>query len=39
MVLLKKEALPTEYKYVFEQVMLKHVHHLKKDLREKGWWE
>jgi hypothetical protein len=37
MVLLKKEALPTEYQYEFEQEMLKHVHDLKKDLREKGW--
>ena len=25
--------------YEFEQEMLKHVHDLKKDLREKGWWE
>ena len=23
----------------FEQEMLKHVHEIKKDLREKGWWE
>ena len=35
----KKEGLPTEYQYEFEQEMLKHVHDLKKDLREKGWWE
>ena len=33
------EGLPTEYQYEFEQEMLKHVHDLKKDLREKGWWE
>ena len=25
--------------YEFEQLMLIHVHDLKKDLREKGWWE
>ena len=35
----KKEGLPTEYQYEFEQEMLKHVHDLKKDLRDKGWWE
>ena len=35
----KKEGLPTQYQYEFEQEMLKHVHDLKKDLREKGWWE
>ena len=35
----EKECLPTEYQYEFEQEMLKHVHDLKKDLREKGWWE
>ena len=34
-----KKVLPTEYQYEFEQEMLKHVHDLKKDLREKGWWE
>ena len=34
-----KEDLPTEYQYEFEQEMLKHVHDLKNDLREKGWWE
>ena len=32
----EKEGLPTEYQYEFEQEMLKHVHDLKKDLREKG---
>ena len=31
----EKEGLPTEYQYEFEQEMLKHVHDLKKDLREK----
>ena len=35
----EKEGLPTEYQYEFEQEMLKHVHDLKKDLREKGWRE
>ena len=35
----EKEGLPTEYQYEFEQEMLKHVHDLKNDLREKGWWE
>ena len=39
MVLLKKEALPTEYQYEFEQEMLKQVHDLKKDLRDKGWFQ
>ena len=34
----KKEGLSNEYQYEFEQEMLKHVHDLKKDLREKGWW-
>ena len=33
----EKEGLPTENQYEFEQEMLKHVHDLKKDLREKGW--
>ena len=33
----EKEGLPTEYQYEFEQEMLKHVHDLKIDLREKGW--
>ena len=35
----EKEGLPTEYQYEFEQEMLKHIHDLKKDLREKGWRE
>ena len=35
----ENEDLPTEYQYEFEQEMLKHVHDLKKDLREKGCWE
>ena len=35
----EKEGLPSEYQYEFEQEMLKHVHDLKNDLREKGWWE
>ena len=35
----EKEGLPTEYQHEFEQEMLKHVHDLKNDLREKGWRE
>ena len=35
----EKERLPEEFQYEFEQEMLKHVHDLKKDLREKGCWE
>ena len=35
----EKVRLPDEFQYEFEQEMLKHVHDLKKDLREKGWWE
>ena len=35
----ERECLPTEYQYEFEQEMLKHIHDLKNDLREKGWWE
>ena len=31
----EKEGLPTEYQYEYEQEMLKHVHDLKEDLREK----
>ena len=34
-----KERLPEEFQYEFEQEMLKHVHDLKNDLREMGWWE
>ena len=33
----EKEGLPTEYQYEFEQEMLKHIHELKNELREKGW--
>jgi len=33
----EKEGLPTEYQYEFVKEMLKHVHDLKNDLREKGW--
>ena len=32
----EKERLPTEYQYEFEQEMLKHVHDLKNEIREKG---
>ena len=35
----KKEGLSNEYQYEFEQEMLKHVHDLKNNLREKRWWE
>ena len=35
----EREGLPTKYQYEFEQEMLKHIHKLKKDMREKGWWE
>ena len=35
----EKEGLPTKYQYEFEQEMLKHVHDLKNEIREKGWWE
>ena len=31
----EKEGLPTEFQYEFEQEMLKHIHDLKKDLRER----
>ena len=32
----EKEGLPIEYQYEFEQEMLKQVHLLKNELREKG---
>ena len=35
----EKEGLPTEYQYEFAQEILKHVHEIKKDLREKRWVE
>ena len=35
----EKEGLPTEYQYEFEQEMLKHIHDLRIELREKGWRE
>ena len=35
----EKEGLPTEYQYEFEQEMLKHVHDLKNEIREKGWFQ
>ena len=31
--------LKTCFQYEFEQEMLKQVHDLKSDLRDKGWWE
>ena len=33
----EKEGLPTEFQYEFEQEMLKHIHEIKKNLREKRW--
>ena len=33
----KREGLPTEYQYEFEQEMLNHIHKLKQELSEKGW--
>ena len=33
----EKENLPNEYQYEFEQEMLKHIHEIKKDQRDK-WW-
>ena len=33
----KKERLPEELQYEFEQEMLKHIQELKNELREKGW--
>ena len=33
----EKERLPEEFQYEFEQEMLKHVHDLKKNLRENEW--
>ena len=35
----EKEGLPTEYQYEFEQEMLKHVHDLKNEMRENGWFQ
>ena len=35
----EKEGLPTEYEYEFEQEMLKHVHDLKNEIRENGWFQ
>jgi len=33
----EKEQLPEEFQYEFEQEMLKHIHELRNELREKGW--
>ena len=33
----EKERLPEEFQYEFEQEMLKHIHELRNELREKGW--
>ena len=35
----EKKRLLEDFQYEFEQEMLKHVHNLKKDLREKDWRE
>jgi len=35
----EKEGLLTEYQYEFEQEMLKHIHEMRKELREKGWMQ
>ena len=35
----EKEGLPTEYQCEFEQEMLKHVHDLKNEIRENGWFQ
>ena len=35
----EKENLPQEFLSDCEQEMLKHVHDLKNEIREKGWWE
>ena len=35
----EKEGLPTEYQYEFEQEMLEHVHDLKNEIRENGWFQ
>ena len=33
----EKERLPEEFQYEFEQEMLKHIHELRNELKEKGW--
>ena len=35
----EKVGLPTEFQYEFEQEMLKHIHDLRNELREKGWMQ
>ena len=35
----EKERLPEEFQYEFEQEMLKHVHNLKNEIRENGWFQ
>ena len=35
----ERKVFQPNTQYEFDQEMLKHVHDLKKDLREKGWWE
>ena len=35
----EKERLPEEFQYEFEQEMLKQVHELRNELREKGWFQ
>ena len=36
---LEKKGLSNEYQYEFEQEMLKHVHDLKNEIRENGWFQ
>ena len=35
----EKEGLPNKCQYEFEQEMLKHVHDLRNELRENGWFQ
>ncbi len=35
----EKEGLLTEFQYEVEQEMLKHIHDLRNELREKGWMQ
>ena len=35
----EKEGLPTVYQYEFDQELLKHVHDLKNNIREIGWFQ
>ena len=33
----EKEESPKEFQYEFDQEILKHIHHLKTEIRENGW--